>query len=1783
MGEEVIVFPPISQYISQYTGLEFEEGIMRVLYANLESFAWLWIEGSIIKYSDVENYEYNILETYTHDEIMRLSGNVVDLNTIKIPGSYVVSSFVNYIPGYEEFSPINIFVEYIDNVLYMISMIGPDIWYRAFIDEIDEWTDWILQSFCTIHRSVECPTDMSEYDLWLKLPNGERPNYSLLGYYNNEWVEIGGSRYLTSSSYDPDNIQRNIFEYLRIKIRNKLEVLTDHNAPIISNLYNSDCYSKVAYMFFINDFYYFFINPKDIMVDSELSRNKFYVIRYSKDLSDIAQFDGLSFNIINAKVSRYNRIYILNEFGDIYHSNDGISWYDFPISYTTNEYLSKYSYLDLRSKTNIEIENIKSSDYYYGDIEHIDSISPGFIYIFTKNDDLLIEQEDLMYKSFKRNGIPSEFLVKDMIQWHDKLLVIGYYEDGAVSNSLYVSSDEGETWKMQTLPSYRRWSHFYLYDDVLIISTDELNTGLPQTYYAEFNSDIENIVWNLYEIDIASSNVVNANDVPIRLIKNENGVYQVEYITKNTISTIKTIYRFLHRYMHLELNIYTHDEIKELQRELNDVFHTITFEKYGDDVLNGSLTDLNNDKFGFLFKNEDGSLGFQSLHFISYGEDFEYHIHDEERHMTLEERNIIMNIVSNDRANELLDNYKNDLGIYVNEQNKRLNFSERFDNVRDIVNRYVAHATDSTIHVTPEQKNIYDSKAENDHTHNLDGRVKLDAGDIIGMLSPTSLPKESKRRMIKVKSIDDMYLLERDKDFVYNGFCVHVVSDEEDVDDNLPLHGRFFWVLDDSNLSSPDSYVEFTVTNDDILVYWDEITETPTNKDLYNITDSPSVKEFYQESIEHDKLEYGFDSLLSDSIEKKIENLKLINSAVDFLSENKIQNIPERITENMETLLQYLNNAIGEMQPIGDAIIEMPAIAAKDYISIVDIQHSTKTNRYYIYVTTDDPKSNLPATYVVRYHDDLHSVDGICSTANKPSEYGGIIVYPLCKDKEVWFMGPQYNEVYLYDLSSYDLGSGICSNLPEECVNLSRNTVVEVPRDINECTIFFIINKEHRLGILKMGYDGSYEYRFFTNPIVGIETITSLHYDTEDDKLYVIGKNGNNSVVLCYSGMSMLIQSFKYFDVVDRYIESSDTSPEISFSDITLEKKVVKFNPTEWNVIQYLGKWENKYVTIINNAAQGTFISISNKFDVLNPKCSLNCADGSIDPYYTSIMNKPDIFPYNGKTYISYNIKSIPFEKLISPFKTSDVTTDCNIEGYPYIVLNSYDYYRNGKLSDTDYLRQFGENVKCYCISDEQEIDTNFNIPGGIIGTRFCNGLMYSYGAFKRLIRFSPDSIISPNSKEMVTIISNISKVPAVHGERISLGNGCSISITSMMNLENGEVASFGGPEISIHKSPYMIDKFVEFNAAFQVSLQIGKVANSNKGVVCASVELTHNIDFLKFSGLKYVEPYVFDGLGDSDFTNDPSKVSVCGMIIDSEPVFFIGILKDETHLSIYRTAFIEENDNFVIDYEISYTLDNACTNITTCVNGSNINSFLCYSESTTGYSPFFRIEGDGAIAEPLLMPNTYNLYTNPSKGEYETYYSFGKETPEGFLCRNVNTDIDKFVIMKYSNDIDGVSIDCKPLDALSEFIHDEFMGNGGKFDYKKCIIADSKFNFFVINAIYNNSKIGFLSDIDGDLAKGLIFMSFNDMIEDISVINTGKKYSYLLISTRKKHDIGKSYDNTGNMIFYNPNKHSTLIYIPITTDTILDTYKSNVASLQSSFSVYKQVEEVISAIEDIL
>ena len=1771
MGEEVIVYPPIDQYISQYTGPEFEEGIMRVLYANLESFAWLWIEGSIVEYSHIENYEYSILETYTHDEISRLSGTVVNLDNIKSPGSYVVSSFINYISGYDDLTPINIFVEYIDNILYMISMVGPDIWYRVYIEENDSWTDWFLQSFCTIHRSIECPEDMSEYDLWLRLPNGERPNYTLFGYYNDKLIEIGGSKYLTTQIYDPDNIQRNVFEYLRIKMRNKLEVLTDHNAPIITSLYNSDCYSKVAYMFFIDEYYYFFINPKDIKIDSQLSRNKFYVIRYDKDFSDVKQFEGLAFNIINAKVSRHNRIYILNESGDVYHSNDAIVWYDLPISYTTNEYLSKYEYLDLRNKTNAEVENLKSSDFYYGEIEHLDSISPGFIYLFTKNDDFLVEQDDLIFKSFKRNGIPSDFLVKDMIIWHDKLLALGYYEDGTVSNCLYVSSDEGKTWKFQPLPSYRHWSHFYLYDDILIISTDELpDDKSPQTYYAEFNHDIENIIWNIYEVDIGSSNIVNVNDIPIRLIKNENGIYQVEYITRNSISTIKTIYRFLHRYMHMELNIYTHDEIKELQRELNDVFHTITFSKYGDNVIEGSLTDLNNDRFGFLFENEDGTLGFQGLHFISYGEDFEYHIHDEERHMTQEERDKIMNFVTRDKANELLDNYKNNMDDYVEEQNMRLDFSERFNNIRDIVNRYVVHASDTTIHVTPEQKEIYDSKANDDHVHNLDGKIKLDAKDIIGMISPSTLPKESQRRMIKVKSIDDMYKLDRDTNFVYNGFCIHVLSDEENIDENLPLRGRFFWVLDDSNLNSPDSYIEFTVTNDDILIYWNEITGTPITKDGYNITDSPSIKEFHDESIGHDKLEYGFDLIISDSIERDIKNADIINSASKFLSDNKIQNIPERITENMETLMQWMNESISNMHVLPINTINVPNVNIGGYVSIIDIQYSIKTGRYYVYMVTTDELSNLPITYIITYTDDW-KIDRVFSTENKPSEYGGIIVYPLSESKELWMSGPQYNEAYVYDLDSDE----IIYRLPEECVNLSRDTVIEIPADINGYSIFVIVNKEHKLGILKIeGTTGNYDYRLFSNPIIGVEVITSIYYDTEDDKLYIIGMSGINSVVLCYYGMSMLFQSFKYFDVVDRYIENPEISSEILFSDITPEKTIIDFSPKKWNVMRYLGKWDNKYIMIIHNSIDGAFVSISDKINVLNPKFSLNCESGAADSCYVHIFNKPDIFPYNGKTYIVYNPKAISLAELISPYKMSNTTMDCDIEGYSYIVLNGYNYYQNGQMPETDCLRQFSGGVKCYCITDDNELNTKFQLPNGITGTRFCNGIMYSYGQFNRLMRFSPDAIISSDTKNSITILSDKFNNFQVYGNMITFGNGYGVSIVSLLNLVSDKAVMSGESEILIRKAPYIINKFGIFGSIeFHMSFQIGRIANSCKGILCASIKLTSNINNeSSYNNINYIKPYEIDNLQNDAFLNDPYKTDVCGLLINGSPVLYIIFLKDETHLSIYKISMNEQNSIFEVESEVTLELSTRCTNVTILPNSRWV---LCYSVSNTGSSTYFKINSDGTLGEQKSISNVTDI-TDLNNGTSYSAHTFGKLSSGEFLCKGVIND--QYMFSKFF-DHDNVSLESSntPSKPVSKLLNANFPNQD--FNYRKCMILDTNFGFFVIECFYYKNKVLFVADKDKyeENCPNLgIVLDNKENIIDVTVVNGGSKYSYFLISAMVKDDISDSK-------LCPLADHLRIYYIPNTTDTILDTYKSNVALLQSSYSVYTQMNDIIKEIDDIM
>ena len=116
------------------------------------------------------------------------------------------------------------------------------------------------------------------------------------------------------------------------------------------------------------------------------------------------------------------------------------------------------------------------------------------------------------------------------------------------------------------------------------------------------------------------------------------------------------------------------------------------------------------------------------------------------------------------------------------------------------------HIADETIHPTAEMQANWDSKSDGDHTHNLDGRVIIDADHIDGEIPFDKLPYDVKERVYEVETLAELYALQKDP--IHNGDAVYVKA-----------NNGWYFVVDDTYLGA-----------EGIDTIWTEVTESEMDR-----------------------------------------------------------------------------------------------------------------------------------------------------------------------------------------------------------------------------------------------------------------------------------------------------------------------------------------------------------------------------------------------------------------------------------------------------------------------------------------------------------------------------------------------------------------------------------------------------------------------------------------------------------------------------------------------------------------------------------------------------------------------------------------------------------------------------------------------------------------------------------------------------------------------------------------------------------------------------------------
>lgn len=216
----------------------------------------------------------------------------------------------------------------------------------------------------------------------------------------------------------------------------------------------------------------------------------------------------------------------------------------------------------------------------------------------------------------------------------------------------------------------------------------------------------------------------------------------------------------------------------------------------------------------------------------TYADAFAVHIADNTIHLTGKEKKDLMDRPTKKELEDAIKDINNDMTQQLGNTsaavlNKAVEIIEKIEKEAGDIR---AHIDDATIHVDSTQVASWDNKADKGHEHILDGKVKVDCSALVSGTIPLSkIPPLALEQVEKVQNMEDMYKLTTDK--VQNGDTVYVVSER-----------KFFYVVNDQNLSDPDSYLWYAATLP-VTMPWDQVVEKPTTRDGFGITDVYTMDE----------------------------------------------------------------------------------------------------------------------------------------------------------------------------------------------------------------------------------------------------------------------------------------------------------------------------------------------------------------------------------------------------------------------------------------------------------------------------------------------------------------------------------------------------------------------------------------------------------------------------------------------------------------------------------------------------------------------------------------------------------------------------------------------------------------------------------------------------------------------------------------------------------------------------------------------------------------------------
>lgn len=810
-------------YISRYTGIEIDDALMKALLFNPDENGWIHLPS-------------------TEDEPKLL-------DEITSNGNFIVEYFTGGPKAVEKMSPINVCVFDIESVLIQAITILDEVYYREFDYEMYTYGEWKTKKTTNTIYIDEKPIEPEKNTL--AITQNDNGDYITEIFDGIKWVEVGPPDVMRGKMYDPQGRQTDFFEYVDNTFRQMslgsfgIEWMDDSLSDIFSKQiscgridWNHNIVAILA-------------NSAKMVVMPETGASDILII----ELPEI--YENGQVGVLRSTLDETTfRIIIYDNISpSIYKSNPISDWSDTIVWTSIDLDTLPLAYVNENNDDNIFIT--PSANMVYG-------LQSGDLNKFSTQISFGIRYNSI-------TEIESGSILSDGLYYRYHLDYRGVE-----------GSTEGETFNTTEADS-----------DVILVYQNDNSQVMNFITELEISSNINFYFHSSCNYFLPSGSYKDSNLNVVHSIYDNRGITDEylaitcgDYLKSGLEAPDLSIYTISEAYMNfyvtqLKIEVQGMFGKFEFSREVIDKYIKLSnFKGYMNSWVGYGLTEFGRvDRIEimddtvsiFEFTYLDPTATWMVIHFEDaylrfvgyYGEEEPFdvfltttyqdedilsavknHITNESIHFTQKDRDILVTRETKENVEVKFNRVQANVKKYADELTEEaiadgLALEEAFAKLEA---EYRLHISDLTKHPNETEREYWSSKAEPDHEHILDNRVKVHAHQVIGgTLDISLIPDGAKERITKVNTMEERNLLT--KEHVQNGDRVAVYSEGiyEVVDDT-----KLAYMDDETGViipASDDAFYECSAGSG-VFINWKNVENTPKTISGYGIDDTYTRSQF---------------------------------------------------------------------------------------------------------------------------------------------------------------------------------------------------------------------------------------------------------------------------------------------------------------------------------------------------------------------------------------------------------------------------------------------------------------------------------------------------------------------------------------------------------------------------------------------------------------------------------------------------------------------------------------------------------------------------------------------------------------------------------------------------------------------------------------------------------------------------------------------------------------------------------------------------------------------------